>query len=57
MDLGSWSRVIQQSGLSDQLMDQFVEGMEVGRPVLRVALQLYWRALKGHDLDQELLVE
>jgi len=58
IDLDSWSTVTQQFGLSESLMDQFVEDVEVGRcVVLWVALQLHWIVLKGYSLGQELLVE
>ena len=57
MDLGGWSRVIKQSGLFDPLLDEFVEGTEVGRHVLRINLRMHWIILKSYDLDKELLVE
>ena len=57
VDLGDRSRVSQKSGPSDPLLDQFIEGAEVGRPVvLKIAFRLYWIILKGCGLDQALLV-
>ena len=47
----------QQSGLSNLLLDQLVEGAEVGRHVLSVTLRLHWIILKSYDLGKELLVE
>jgi len=58
VDLDSWSRMIQQSGLPDPLLDQFVQSSKIGRPaVLIVALRLHWVVLEGCDLSQELLVD
>ena len=39
VDLGGWSRVIQQSSLGPHL-DQFSEGAKVGRPAVLRALSL-----------------
>ena len=50
--------MIQQSGLLDLLLNQFVESVEIERhAVLRVTLRLHWVALEGCDLGQELLVK
>jgi len=58
VDFSGWSKATQRSGLSNPLLDQFVEDAEVGRhAILRVALRLHLIVLRGCDLGQELLVE
>ena len=48
VDLHGWSRVIQQSGLPDPLLDQFIESEKVGRPtVLKVGFRLHWVVLEA----------
>jgi len=58
MDFGGWSRVIQQFGFSDPLLNPFIKSAKVGiLVVFRVALRLHRVVLEGADFDQELLVE
>ena len=47
MDLGGQSRVVQQSGLPEPLLDPLVECAKVARFVVTgVALHLYWNVLE-----------
>ena len=58
MDVGNWNYVVRQLGFHDLLLDQLVEGMEIGGPVaLELVLSLCRVVLEGYDSGMELLVK